>query len=204
MAISQLTIKQNLKVKSPIVDIKHRLNGVLPAFDSLNKELSPGFCLVDNFPNYFSLNIVSHKDVKARTTHLNHLINIYQDSLSHPSTAIVIADTGVKNNVATFVSHIQRKQNIISKAIHYAMNVTSAEAELFAMRCSISQATQFPGIQRIVITDAIPVARKIFDMSIHPYQLHSIAISSDLRKFFSINLTNLISFWDCPSDAFYT
>jgi len=58
--------------------------------------------------------------------------------------------------------------------------------------------------QRIVITDTIPVARKIFDMSIHPYQLHSIAISSDLRKFFSINLTNLISFWDCPSDAFYT
>jgi len=36
----------------------------------------------------------------------------------------------------------------------------------------------------IIITDSIHMARKIFDPSVHPYQVQSIAILSDLRKFF--------------------
>ena len=47
MATSQLTPKQNQKIKSSIIDINHHLNQVLPAFGNLNKELSPGFHLVD-------------------------------------------------------------------------------------------------------------------------------------------------------------
>jgi len=34
-------------------------------------------------------------------------------------------------------------------------------------------------------------------MLIHLYQLHSIAISRDLKKFFNKNLSNVIEFWDC-------
>ncbi len=41
IAISYLTSKQK-KIKSPIVDINHHLNQVLPAFDSLNKGLLLG------------------------------------------------------------------------------------------------------------------------------------------------------------------
>ena len=73
MATSQLTPKQNQKIKSPIIDINHHLNQVLLAFDNLNKELSPGFCLVDIFSDHFSFNIVKHKDAKARIAHLKHL-----------------------------------------------------------------------------------------------------------------------------------
>ena len=73
MATSQLTPKQNQKIKSPIVDINHHLNQVLPAFDNLNKELSPGFHLVDIFSDHFSFNIIKHKNAKARIAHLKHL-----------------------------------------------------------------------------------------------------------------------------------
>ena len=49
MATSKLIFKQSLKIKSPIMDINHHLNEVLLAFDSMNKELSLGFCLVDRY-----------------------------------------------------------------------------------------------------------------------------------------------------------
>ena len=35
------------------MDINNHLNKVFPSFDSLNKELSLGFCLVDIFSNYY-------------------------------------------------------------------------------------------------------------------------------------------------------
>ena len=62
MAISCLTPKQYLKIKSPTVDTNNCLNQVLLAFNSLNKELSLGFCLIDNFPNCFSFHTVDCKD----------------------------------------------------------------------------------------------------------------------------------------------
>jgi len=52
----------------------------------------------------------------------------------------------------------------------------------------------------IIVINAILAAKRIFDMSLHPYQLYSIIISSDLKKFFNKNLSNTISFWDCPSN----
>jgi len=107
MATSQLTFKQNLKIKSPIVDINHRLNQILPAFDNLNKELSPGFRLVDTFPNRFSFNVVKHKDAKARTAHLNKLENVYRASKDDPNTLFIISDVSLKNNIATSVTYIQ-------------------------------------------------------------------------------------------------
>jgi len=34
----------------------------------------------------------------------------------------------------------------------------------------------------------------------HPYQIHSTAISKKLREFFTIHNNNSIEFWDCPSN----
>jgi len=53
----------------------------------------------------------------------------------------------------------------------------------------------------IVIIDTIPATKHIhiFDTFIHLYQLHSTAISNNLRDFFNKNSNNLISFWNYPS-----
>jgi len=74
MAMSHLTPKQSQKIKSSIVDINHHFNQVLPVFDSLNKELSSGFQLLNTFSDHFFLNIVK---CKARAAYLNKLENIY-------------------------------------------------------------------------------------------------------------------------------
>ena len=81
------------------------------------------------------------------------------------------------------------------------MNISPTEAEFFAIRCGISQAVCINNITNIVVvTDAISAAQKIFNTSCHLFQLYSIAISQDLRVFFSKNPRNSITFWDCPSN----
>ena len=73
--------KQWSKIKSSIVDTNNYLNEVFPSFDSLNKELSPGFHLVDSFLNHFSFLKVNQKDFKLLTSHQNKLNNIYKKSI---------------------------------------------------------------------------------------------------------------------------
>jgi len=79
------------------------------------------------------------------------------------------------------------------------MNINFTEAELFAIGCRIDKATKLHDASKtVIITDAIPAVKQIFDTSIHPYQIHLIAISKSLREFFNRNPHNSISFWDCP------
>jgi len=88
----------------------------------------------------------------------------------------------------------------LTKTIHPAVNVTSTEAELFAIRCGINQSSRFNNISKIiVITDSIHTAQKIFDPSSHPFQTMSAAILLDLRDFFNRSDNNSIKFWECPS-----
>ena len=77
MAINHLTSKQSQKIKSSIVEINHYFNQVLLVFDNLNKELSPGFQLLNIFSDYSFFNTVKCKDVKEKAAHLNKLENIY-------------------------------------------------------------------------------------------------------------------------------
>jgi len=159
------------------------------------KKLSSGFQLVDTFSDCFSFNIVKCKDAKAITAYLNKLKNIYQSSSNSPKTIFIISNTSVKNNIATFVFYIWRKHNIIRKAVHYAINILSAEAKLSTIRYDISQAIQLQGaIQIVTITNAILVAKRIFDSSYHSYQLYSITISNNLRKFLNKSFNNSITF----------
>jgi len=138
MATSQLTPKQNQKMKSPVVDINHWLNQVFPAFNNTNKELSPSFCLIDTFSNHFSFNIVKWKDTEVRTTYLRRLDNIYKFLKDNPNIFVIVG-ISVQDNIAISLMHIYRKHVIIIfKTIHYTINVTSTKAELFAIRYSIN------------------------------------------------------------------
>jgi len=69
IATCYLTYKQCLKIKSFIVNTNNHLNEIFPSFDSLNRELSSGFHLVDIFSNYFSFHLVNQKDADAKITY---------------------------------------------------------------------------------------------------------------------------------------
>jgi len=124
------------------MNIKNHLNEVFLAFDSLNKELSPGFHLVDDFSDCSSFHSVNWKNTNAKAIHQNKLNNIYENSSVDQNTIPIISDVSVKNNITTLVSYIQRGHEIVAKTIHYVMNISLTEAELFAIRYDINQATQ--------------------------------------------------------------
>ena len=119
---------------------------------------------------------------------------------SSPSITIIASDASIKNNVTTSILHIHICNKPLTKTIHHAVHVTSTEVELFAIRCSINQAMNFNITSKIiVITDSIHVARKIFELLVHSYQVQSVAILSDLCDFFNHHENNFIEFWECPS-----
>jgi len=100
-----------------------------------------------------------------------------------------------KNNIATPISHTHISNQPLIKTIHHAAFVTSTEAEMFAIRCGINQATAKPNVSKIVIvTDSIHAAKRIFDPSSHLLQIQSVAILKDLRLFFSKDPNNSIVF----------
>jgi len=99
-----------------------------------------------------------------------------------PFTAIVVTDASIKNDIATFISHMHIANSLLIKTLHHIVFVTSTEAELFAIRYSINQASNKKDISKIIIiTDSTHVAKKIFNPSLHPFQASAVAILSDLR-----------------------
>jgi len=127
------TSKQHQKLKSSIVNSNDRL---FSFFDSLYYELSLGFCLVDKFSNCFSFHIVNCRDKVIIKKHLQNLNKIVKDSSLDPETVIIIFNTSLKNNITTSISHIDSGQNILAKIIHSAVNITSTETKLFAIKLS--------------------------------------------------------------------
>jgi len=115
-------------------------------------------------------------------------------------TVLVITNASIKNNITTFISYIHLANQPLVKTAYHTSFVTTTETELFAIRCGINQACLFNNISKIiVITNFIHAAKKIFDCGSYLYQIHSAAILSELRAFFSSNKFNTIEFWECPS-----
>ena len=85
-------------------------------------------------------------------------------SSNSSSTAIVVIDTSIKNDIITSISHIYTHNNPITKTLHHVVYNISTKAELFTIRYSINQASNRNNIFKIIIiTDSIHVAKKIFD-----------------------------------------
>ena len=121
-------------------------------------------------------------------------------SFSSPNTAIVVTDASIKNDIATSISHIHAYNHPLIKIVHHMAFITSTEAELFAIRCSINQTCSKENITKIIIvTNSIHTARKIFDDKSNLYQIHSTAILHELQQFFSVCQENSVEFWECPS-----
>jgi len=119
---------------------------------------------------------------------------------SSPTTAFVITDASIKNNITTSVLHLHVANHPLVKTVHHATFITSTEAELFTIRCSINQACIKENVSKIIIvTDSIHAVKKIFDSKSHPFQSHTMAILSKLHHFFNNNYKNSIEFWECPS-----
>ena len=198
--IGSLTNRQKLITKGHLINSNTKSYGILPSFSPLNPEFSPGHHISDNFPNRFYFNLANKNEKEIHKICTQELDNMVLCNSSLPNTALMIMDASIKNNIATSISHIHIVNRPLIKTVHHASFVTSMEVELFAIRYGINQASSINNVSKIiVITDSIHVAKKIFDSESHPFQIHTTAILSELRKFFNSNNANSIEFWECPS-----
>ena len=192
--IDYLTAKQRIWLKSPLINVDNKHNEFFLSFSFFNKEFEPGNRLIDLFSDHFSFYFCSPNLKK----HIEKLNKIAFRVLSNPSSTIVISDASIKNYVITSISHIHFYNKPVIKTLHRAINVTTTEAKLFAIHCRINQAvTNWDVNYIVVITNSLHATKKIFDSSVHPYQIHSATISQKLREFFSRDSHNHIKFWDC-------
>ena len=123
-------------------------------------------------------------------------------SLDYTSTALIVLNASIKNNIAISITHIHIKNKPITKTLHHALNVMSTEAELVTIRCGINQATSHDFISKIIIVmDSIHVAKKIFDLFSHLFQKYIVSILRKLHSFFSHYPNNHIEFWEYPSHS---
>jgi len=159
LSLSSLIPCQRAKIKGLVVDIDDRFNEVFPAFDPFNKEFSPGSRIVDIFVNHFSFHSFKKSSNESFKACLLLLNNLTISSSLDSSIALVIMDTSIKNNISMFIAHIHIHNKDVIKIIHHAVNVILSETELFVIRYSINQATNVPGISKIVvITDLLHAA----------------------------------------------
>jgi len=144
-------------------------NKVFPSFDSLNPEFKPGNRIIDCFSNHFFFYLFRKNLDYLFKSYIQQLNNLAIESSNTPSNALLVTDASVKNNMASSIAHVHVHNKLIIKTLHHAVNITSTEAELFAIRCGINQAMHLQYISKIiVVTDSIYVERKIFDLSSHP------------------------------------
>ena len=137
---------------------------------------------------------------KSNKLCIHQLDSMVIEVSSLQSIAIVASDASIKNNIATSISHTHIFNQLLIKTLHHTAFITSTEAEMFAIRYSINQATSKTNVSKIVvITDFIYAAKRIFDPSSHPFQNQSVTILEDLCHFFSKDPNNSIEFWKCPS-----
>ena len=89
------------------------------------------------FSNCFSFNLFDKKEKdNICAQELNNLVLLN----STLSSALVVTDASIKDNITTLIAHVHQANSPLIKTVHHTVFVTSSEAELFAMRCGINQA----------------------------------------------------------------
>ena len=118
------------------------------------------------FSDHFSFHFYSSNTKK----HIKKLDEIALRALSNSSSTIIVSDASIKYHVTTLISHIHSYNKLVIKTMHRAINVTTTEAELFAIYCGINQAVANSDVNYIVIiTNSLHTAKRIFDSSVHLY-----------------------------------
>ena len=135
LSLNNLTPKQKSHLNSPLIDMDNRYNKFLSSFSPFDEEFSLGKRLIDSLSDCFSF----HSWTQDIENHLYNLDNIIINVSSDPHSSIVISNASIRNNIATSILHIHLHDKPVIKMIHHAVNVTTTEAKIFAIRCGINQ-----------------------------------------------------------------
>ena len=118
LSLGLLTKYQRDMIKGLVVDMDNRFNEVFTFFDSLNLEFALGCRIIGSFSSCFSFhsfNKCSDKSLILCSCQLDEMTIVSSENLSH---ALVITDTSIKNNVATFIANVHIHNRPVVKTLH--------------------------------------------------------------------------------------
>jgi len=136
-----LSKHQHKLIKGPVVDMDNCFNKVFSSFDPLNSEFVSGVKVIDTFSSCFSFHMFSKCNKDSFKSQVQQFDEMAIESSNSSSSALVITDVSIKNNIATSILYVYIHNKPITKTLHHTVNITSTEAELFAIRYGINQAT---------------------------------------------------------------
>jgi len=113
--IGSLTNCQRSLTKGHLIDSYNKSHGIFPSFSPLSIEFSPGHHIINNFSDRFSFNLVNRKEKMKDNIHAQELDKMVLQVSSSPHTALVVTDASIKNDIATFISHIQLMNSLSPK-----------------------------------------------------------------------------------------
>jgi len=99
--LDSLTRHQHSIIKSHLVDIDNRCNGIFPSFTPLYSELSPGHRIIDIFSDHLVFNL--HNKQNGNKSCIQQLDNMIIEISNSLSTTIVVTDASIKNDIVTFI-----------------------------------------------------------------------------------------------------
>lgn len=196
LSFNKLMSKQQSWLHSLLIDMEDKYNEFLSTFFPFNKELSLKRKLIDFYSNRFSF----HAQTQDIKNHMHILDNTIINASNDFYFSVIIVNANIRNNITTFILHIHSYNRLVTKTVHYVVNITTTEAKLFVIRYRINQAISIPNTNHIiVIIDSLHATMKIFDSLLHLFQIHYATVSHELRDFFKKDSNNYINFWDCLS-----
>jgi hypothetical protein len=191
------------QVRDTITTSSGPLDELTEEFSPCAEENSPGFRLMDRYPDRVLFNHYDPKEENAEVRRCNLLNSIRAQARASYGTVCCGTDCAVpkRTNIqakALFV--IERAGLTPYTSTWVAGRVLSADAELFAIRMAVSKATMLENCDQIVIfTDSMALARRAVDPSVHLGQAHSLAVCKALAIWLSEMGDRVIEFVQTPS-----
>ena len=134
LSLDNLTSKQRLHLNSPLINMHNSHNELLPFFSFFDEEFDLGNWLFDSFSDQFS----SYSHSSKIKNHIRNFNDITFRASFNLSSSIVISDASIKNHVVTSILHIHSYNKPVIKTIHWAVNIITTKAELFAIWYNIN------------------------------------------------------------------
>ena len=103
-SVNSFTNQQRNIAKGYLINLNNKFYSIFPSFSPLHPEFAPGSQITDNFLNRFSFNLASKKEKDQ--IHFQELDEIVLHFSSSLSMALVVTNTSIKNDIATFISHV--------------------------------------------------------------------------------------------------
>jgi len=122
------------------MNANNRLNRIFNSFNPFSSKFSLENRLINIFSSHFSFYLLDRKNVESKKAYMCKLNKLILQMSVNPRTAVIVSDISIKNQIVTSITHIHVYDNPVIKTLPYTINVTSTEAELFAIRCSLNQA----------------------------------------------------------------